>query len=104
MRHPDHRQGQLDEDPYAAPYYHPGNDAEEIQYMLEKREVTGRVPAQPEAREQQEDPARGSDKAFSQTKKGSGHQEVATTMAFVRLLKDLMREKGIGNRMVPDHP
>ncbi|MDN6529612.1 MAG: pyruvate dehydrogenase (acetyl-transferring), homodimeric type, partial [Brevibacterium sp.] len=45
-----------------------------------------------------------SDKAFSQTKKGSGQQQAATTMAFVRLLKDLMREKGIGNRIVPIIP
>ena len=33
-------------------------------------------------------------------KKGSGQQSIATTMAFVRLLKDLMRDKEIGKRFV----
>jgi pyruvate dehydrogenase E1 component len=37
-------------------------------------------------------------------KKGSGKQEVATTMAFVRLLKDLMKDKNIGARFVPVIP
>src|SRR5699024_6853909 len=41
---------------------------------------------------------------FAQTKKGSGQQQAATTMAFVRLLKDLMREKGLGERIVPIIP
>ena len=36
--------------------------------------------------------------------KGSGKQPVATTMAFVRLLKDLMKDKGIGQRIVPVIP
>jgi pyruvate dehydrogenase E1 component len=37
-------------------------------------------------------------------KKGSGTQEIATTMAFVRLLKDLLRSKEFGNRIVPIIP
>ena len=37
-------------------------------------------------------------------KKGSGKQQVATTMAFVRLLKDLMRDKEFGKRDRADHP
>src|SRR4029078_5223077 len=43
--------------------------------------------------------------AFGELKKGSGKQQVATTMAIVRLLKDLMPDKGIGNpfvRILPD--
>ena len=36
--------------------------------------------------------------------KGSGKQEVATTMAFVRLFKDLMKDKSIGQRFVPIIP
>ncbi|MFB9165579.1 pyruvate dehydrogenase (acetyl-transferring), homodimeric type, partial [Arthrobacter psychrochitiniphilus] len=35
---------------------------------------------------------------------GSGKQHAATTMSFVRLLKDLMRDKGIGQRIVPIIP
>ena len=37
-------------------------------------------------------------------KRGSGKQKVATTMAFVRLLKDLMKDKEIGWRLRADHP
>ena len=44
------------------------------------------------------------DSAYSQPKKGSGTQEIATTMAFVRLLKDLLRSKDFGHRIVPIIP
>jgi pyruvate dehydrogenase E1 component len=37
-------------------------------------------------------------------KTGSGNQAVATTMAFVRLLRELVRHEGIGNRIVPIIP
>ena len=42
--------------------------------------------------------------AYDGVKKGSGKQEIATTMAFVRLLKDLMRDKEFGQRVVPIIP
>jgi pyruvate dehydrogenase E1 component len=42
--------------------------------------------------------------AYDELKQGSGNQEVATTMAFVRLLKDLMKVKGLGERIVPIIP
>jgi pyruvate dehydrogenase E1 component len=41
---------------------------------------------------------------YADLKRGSGKQKVATTMAFVRLLKDLMKDKGIGSRWVPIIP
>ena len=44
------------------------------------------------------------DKDYALPKKGSGNQEVATTMAFVRMVKDLMRVKGFGERIVPIIP
>ena len=44
------------------------------------------------------------DKVYDVVKRGSGKQEVATTMAFVRLLKDLMRDPEIGQRIVPIIP
>ena len=43
-------------------------------------------------------------KAYEVAKRGSGKQQAATTMAFVRLLKDLMRDKEFGNRIVPIIP
>ena len=94
----------IDEDPYAVPYYHPGKDSEEIQYMLDRRrQLGGFLPTRKTANNRITLPA-PSDKAFSQTKKGSGQQMAASTMAFVRLLKDLMREKGLGERIVPIIP
>ena len=44
------------------------------------------------------------ERAFAALKKGSGKQEMATTMAFVRLVKDLMRDKETGRRWVPIVP
>jgi pyruvate dehydrogenase E1 component len=41
---------------------------------------------------------------YDELKHGSGKQAVATTMAFVRLLKDLMKDPEIGNRFVPIVP
>jgi len=94
---------QLEADPYQPPYYHPGADAPEIRYMQERRRALGgylpeRRPhaageiALPDAR------------AYEVAARGSGKQEAATTMAFVRVLKDLMRDKEFGKRIVPIIP
>jgi pyruvate dehydrogenase E1 component len=93
---------QLEADPYQPPYYHPGKDHKAIQYMLERRAALGgSVPS----RHVQHDSLKlPSDDAYAQLKKGSGKQEIATTMAFVRLLKDLMRDKEFGARVVPIIP
>ena len=44
------------------------------------------------------------DPVYDVMKRGSGKQKVATTMAFVRLLKELMKDKEIGWRLVPVIP
>jgi pyruvate dehydrogenase E1 component len=44
------------------------------------------------------------DSVYDELKHGSGKQSVATTMAFVRLLKDLMKDKEIGRLFVPIIP
>src|SRR5256886_10055374 len=44
------------------------------------------------------------DSVYDELKHGSGKQSVATTMAFVRLLKDLMKDRAIGERFVPIIP
>ncbi|MCT1765174.1 pyruvate dehydrogenase (acetyl-transferring), homodimeric type [Brevibacterium casei] len=94
----------IDADPYQVPYYHPGPDDEAIEYLIERRRrLGGFVPERRTERSAITLPA-VSEKAFAQTKKGSGQQKAATTMAFVRLLKDLMREKGVGERIVPIIP
>ena len=93
---------QLEENPYLPPYYHPGENDSTIQYMQERRrELGGYVP---ERRTTHVDLALPEDKSYAIAKKGSGAQEAATTMVFVRLLKDLMRDKGMGDRFVPIIP
>jgi pyruvate dehydrogenase E1 component len=44
------------------------------------------------------------DDVYSELKQGSGEHEVATTMAFVRQLKDLLKVEGLGARIVPIIP
>ncbi|WP_336645617.1 pyruvate dehydrogenase (acetyl-transferring), homodimeric type [Microbacterium sp. USHLN186] len=93
---------QLEENPYLPPYYHPGKDDETIQYMLERRRSLGGMI--PERRTQHTAFTLPDDATYALPKKGSGTQEIATTMAFVRLLKDLLRAKDFGNRIVPIIP
>ncbi len=93
---------QLEENPYTPPYYHPGNDDEAIQYMHERRrELGGYVP---ERRTKYTQVTLPDDSKYQVVKKGSGKQEVATTMAFARLLKDLLRSPDFGDRVVPIIP
>ncbi|MDT6983109.1 pyruvate dehydrogenase (acetyl-transferring), homodimeric type [Streptomyces lusitanus] len=84
------------------PFRHPGDDAPEVRYLRERRAALGgpvperRVVAGPLP---QPPPA-----AFEALHQGSGTQEVATTTALVRLVKDLMRDKATGRRWVPIVP
>ncbi|AQX80117.1 pyruvate dehydrogenase (acetyl-transferring), homodimeric type [Plantibacter sp. MCCC 1A11337] len=93
---------QLEENPYLPPYYHPGEDDEAIQYLHERRRALGGYV--PERRSKYTQLNLPDDSAYAAAKKGSGTQEIATTMAFVRLLKDLLRAKDFGNRIVPIIP
>ncbi|TWE12405.1 pyruvate dehydrogenase (acetyl-transferring), homodimeric type [Rudaeicoccus suwonensis] len=92
----------LESDPYLPPYYHPGEDDEAIQYLRERRsKLGGGVPSRRHTVAALKLP---DDSAYTVAKKGSGKQEVATTMAFVRILKDLMRDKEFGKHVVPIIP
>ena len=93
---------QLEENPYQPPYYHPGQDAPEIQYMHERRRALGGY--LPERRSKYVSFELPGDKTYEISKAGSGTQAVATTMAFVRLLKDLLRDGEFGKRLVPIIP
>jgi pyruvate dehydrogenase E1 component len=44
------------------------------------------------------------DSVYESVRRGSGQQEIATTMAFVRMLKDLIKDPGLGSRLVPIIP
>src|SRR4029453_2347665 len=93
---------QLEDNPYLPPYFHPGEKSDELQYMLEhRRELGGFVPSRRTKHKSLNIP---DSKTFGDIKRGSGKQKVATTMAFVRLLKDLMRDKEFGARWVPIIP
>ncbi|HET7303890.1 MAG TPA: pyruvate dehydrogenase (acetyl-transferring), homodimeric type, partial [Segeticoccus sp.] len=93
---------QLEENPYLPPYYHPGEDSDEIQYMHERRRALGGF--LPCRRDRSKPLTLPGDKAYDALKKGSGKQEVATTMATVRTFKELLRDKEIGWRIVPIIP
>ncbi|QKW06082.1 pyruvate dehydrogenase (acetyl-transferring), homodimeric type [Streptomyces sp. NA04227] len=85
------------------PYAHPGTDSPEVRYLQERRAALG-GPA-PARRVHPVAPLPApADKAFAAFDKGSGSQSVATTMAFVRLVKDLIRDKETGRRWVPIVP
>ncbi|WP_237283281.1 pyruvate dehydrogenase (acetyl-transferring), homodimeric type [Streptomyces alfalfae] len=84
------------------PYWHPGADSPEVRYLQERRAALG-GPA-PARKIVQKPLPLPSTKPFDALKKGSGSQEIATTMAFVRLVKDLMRDKETGRRWVPIVP
>ncbi len=84
------------------PYFHPGKDSDEYAYMMERRRQLGG--GVPHRRVPSSGVAVPGEKAYEVLKRGSGKQAVATTMAFVRLLKDLARDKDFGWRIVPIIP
>ncbi|MEJ3747388.1 pyruvate dehydrogenase (acetyl-transferring), homodimeric type [Actinomycetes bacterium KLBMP 9797] len=92
----------LESNPYLPPYFHPGEKSDEMQYLRERREqLGGYLPSRRTTTIPLGIPA---SERFADVKRGSGKQKVATTMAFVRLLKDLMKDKGFGKRWVPIIP
>ena len=91
-----------DKDLEAAPFYHPGEDSPEIQYMRQRRaSLGGYLPAR---RENSESLSIPSLKDFDAIIKGSGGREISTTMAFVRILNVLLKDKSINKNIVPIIP
>jgi pyruvate dehydrogenase E1 component len=84
------------------PYYHPGERSDEIMYMKERRAALGGfLPKRVVRAQALKLPG---DAAYAELRAGSGKQQIATTMALVRLFKDLMKDKEIGRRFVPIIP
>jgi len=81
------------------PYYHPGKDSPEVQYMLERRKALGGF--LPQRRAKSASIAVPDLAAFEQITKSSGDREISTTMAFVRGMNLLLRDKQIAPRLVP---
>ena len=89
-------------DKYTPSYYKFPADSPEMKYLEERRrELGGSIPSRRKVSRPLPQPA---DSAYESVRRGSGQQEVATTMAFVRMLKDLVKDPGLGNRIVPIIP
>ncbi|MBN8736954.1 MAG: pyruvate dehydrogenase (acetyl-transferring), homodimeric type [Xanthomonadales bacterium] len=88
------------EDIDAVPYYHPGKDSPEVQYMLERRRELGGFLPHRRQKSSQALAAPGLDK-FEQITKGTGDREISSTMAMVRGMNLLLRDKDIAPYVVP---
>jgi pyruvate dehydrogenase E1 component len=85
------------------PFYHPGPDSEEVKYMMSRREALhGSVPQRRQKfTEEMEVPSL---KIFDSILQGSNGREISSTMAFVRVLTALLKDKKIGKNIVPIIP
>ena len=91
-----------DEECIKAPFYKPSEDSDEIKYLKERREkLGGYLP-------QRLDNAPALNipdiTIMSEFLKGSDNREISTTMAFVRLLTIICKDKSIGKHIVPIIP
>jgi pyruvate dehydrogenase E1 component len=84
------------------PYYRPADDSPEAKYLQERRAALGG--SIPSRRKISRPLAQPDDSVYESVRRGSGQQEIATTMAFVRMLKDLIKDPGLGSRLVPIIP
>src|SRR6185312_17466274 len=84
-----------------APYYHPGPDSEEVQYLRERRKALGgSIPKRVVRSQPLPAPADGVDKEFA----AGSETPVSTTMVFTRILRNLIRDPNLGKRIVPIIP
>jgi len=91
-----------DQDVENLAYYKPAKDSPEIQYMMERRkELGGYVPARRRKGNELKVPKMD---ALSNMTVSTGDREISTTMAFVRILSTLLRDKELGKYIVPIVP
>jgi pyruvate dehydrogenase E1 component len=84
------------------PFYRPLPDSGEAKYLLQRRKkLGGFVPERTVTATPLDIPKR---EAFADFFKGSGLLEVSTTMAFVRLLANLLRNKALSRQIIPIIP
>jgi pyruvate dehydrogenase E1 component len=84
------------------PFCKPGKDSAEIEYLHERRKALGGYLPQ---RRSKPKPLKAPPLELFKTQlEGTGDREVSTTMAFVRLLTSLLRDKQIGPHIVPIVP
>jgi pyruvate dehydrogenase E1 component len=88
-----------DEDVKALRYYKPPVDSQEMRYLHARRQALGGyLPARSRRAPVLPVPALAS---FARLLEGSGEREESTTMVFVRMLSQLLKDAGIGKRIVP---
>jgi len=86
----------------SAPYYKPPADSPEMRYLHERRAALGGyMPSRRSVGNELKIPALETFKALLE---GSGDREMSTTMAFVRFLTTLIRDKNVGKFVVPIVP
>ncbi|MGD8176991.1 pyruvate dehydrogenase (acetyl-transferring), homodimeric type [Marinimicrobium sp. ARAG 43.8] len=91
-----------DKDLEKIPYYRPADDSPEMQYLQERRkELNGYLPSRKSDFEALEIPALD---AFAKQLEGTNGREISTTMAFVRVLNTLIKDKKVGDKVVPIVP
>jgi pyruvate dehydrogenase E1 component len=84
------------------PFYRPPEDSPEMKYLRERiQAMGGSVPARRRRSEPLEVPPLS---AFDAQLKGTEGREISTTMAFVRILNTIVRDKNIGKLVVPIVP
>ena len=84
-----------------APYYHPGPDSEEVQYLHERRRALGGPLPKRVVRGA---PLPSPKPTFDAEFEAGSTTPVSTTMAFTRLLRNLLRDPDLGPRIVPIIP
>jgi pyruvate dehydrogenase E1 component len=91
-----------DEQLETVPYYRPAEDSPELTYMNRRREsLGGPLPARKSEFEAMDIPDLS---VFDKQLASSGKREISTTMAFVRVLSTLIKDKNIGKNVVPIVP
>jgi pyruvate dehydrogenase E1 component len=91
-----------DEDIDTIPFYRPEEDSTEMQYLQDRRkQLNGYMPTR---REKSDSITMPPDDTFQEFLDGTEDREVATTMAFGRMISKLLRDKNIGKLIVPIIP
>jgi pyruvate dehydrogenase E1 component len=91
-----------DEEVEKLSFYRPAEDSPELQYLRERREAMGgHVPARRRKGNELSVPPLST---FENMLGATGEREISTTMAFVRILSTLVRDKSLGKYVVPIVP
>ncbi len=89
-----------DEEATGAFFHRPDESSPELRYLMERRaELGGSLPAR-----HADSAPLPTPEPFTSVLEGSGERENSTTMAFVRVLNSLVRDKVLGPRVVPIVP